>query len=84
MTATIEPGAHTSFGALKQVDAGAERCAAVVALNGYLINSDCTAASFDSPDYVPIVIHDHRWRLGLAEGGPRRRLTSTATDAERR
>jgi hypothetical protein len=55
----------------------------VVALNGYLINSDCTAASFDSPDYVPIVDHDHRWRLSLAEGDPRRRRTSTATDTER-
>jgi pimeloyl-ACP methyl ester carboxylesterase len=27
-----------------------------------------TAASFDNPDYVDIVIHNYRWRLGLAEG----------------
>ena len=27
-----------------------------------------TAASFDNPDHVAIVIHNHRWRLGLAEG----------------
>lgn len=27
-----------------------------------------TAASFDNPDHVPIVIHNYRWRLGLAEG----------------
>lgn len=27
-----------------------------------------TAASFDNPDYVAIVIHNYRWRLGLAEG----------------
>jgi len=30
-----------------------------------------TAASFDSPDHVAIVIHNYRWRLGLAEGEPR-------------
>jgi pimeloyl-ACP methyl ester carboxylesterase len=27
-----------------------------------------TAASFDNPDYVAIVIHNYRWRLGLARG----------------
>jgi pimeloyl-ACP methyl ester carboxylesterase len=32
---------------------------------------DRTAASFDNPDYVSIVIHNYRWRLGLAEGDPR-------------
>ena len=26
------------------------------------------AASFDNPDHVAIVIHNYRWRLGLAEG----------------
>jgi pimeloyl-ACP methyl ester carboxylesterase len=26
------------------------------------------AASFDNPDHVRIVIHNYRWRLGLAEG----------------
>jgi pimeloyl-ACP methyl ester carboxylesterase len=29
---------------------------------------DRTAASFNNPDYVGIVIHNYRWRLGLAEG----------------
>ena len=27
-----------------------------------------TAASFKNPDHVDIVMHDYRWRLGLAEG----------------
>jgi pimeloyl-ACP methyl ester carboxylesterase len=27
-----------------------------------------SAASFDNPDHVDIVIHNYRWRLGLAEG----------------
>jgi pimeloyl-ACP methyl ester carboxylesterase len=31
---------------------------------------DRTAASFDNPDHVAIVIHNYRWRLGLAEGEP--------------
>lgn len=29
---------------------------------------DRSAASFDNPDHVNIVIHNYRWRLGLAEG----------------
>ncbi len=29
---------------------------------------DRTAAAFDNPDHVGIVIHNYRWRLGLAEG----------------
>ncbi len=29
---------------------------------------DRTAASFDNPDHVSIVIHNYRWRLGLAQG----------------
>jgi pimeloyl-ACP methyl ester carboxylesterase len=29
---------------------------------------DRTTASFDNPDHVSIVIHNYRWRLGLAEG----------------
>ena len=29
---------------------------------------DRTAASLDNPDHVSIVIHNYRWRLGLAEG----------------
>ncbi len=30
-----------------------------------------SAASFDNPDHVPVVIHNYRWRLGLAEGEPK-------------
>jgi pimeloyl-ACP methyl ester carboxylesterase len=30
-----------------------------------------SATSFDNPDHVSIVIHNYRWRLGLAEGEPR-------------
>jgi pimeloyl-ACP methyl ester carboxylesterase len=30
-----------------------------------------TAAAFDNPDHVAIVIHNYRWRLGLAEGEKR-------------
>ncbi len=29
---------------------------------------DRTAASFENPDHVAIVIHNYRWRLGIAEG----------------
>jgi pimeloyl-ACP methyl ester carboxylesterase len=29
---------------------------------------DRSAASFDNPDHVAIVIHNYRWRLGLADG----------------
>jgi pimeloyl-ACP methyl ester carboxylesterase len=29
---------------------------------------DRTAASFDNPDHVQIVVHNYRWRLGLADG----------------
>ena len=32
---------------------------------------DRTASSFDNPDHVDIVIHNYRWRLGLAEGESR-------------
>ena len=39
---------------------------------------DRTAASFDNPDHVAIVIHNYRWRLGLAKGEPQ------YDDAERR
>ena len=31
---------------------------------------DRSAASLDNPDHVEIVIHNYRWRLGLAEGEP--------------
>jgi pimeloyl-ACP methyl ester carboxylesterase len=30
-----------------------------------------SAAAFDNPDHVDIVIHNYRWRLGLAEGDPK-------------
>ena len=30
-----------------------------------------SAAAFDNPDQVSIVIHNYRWRLGLAEGEPK-------------
>ena len=30
-----------------------------------------TAASFNNPDHVSIVIYNYRWRLGLAEGEPK-------------
>jgi pimeloyl-ACP methyl ester carboxylesterase len=32
---------------------------------------DRSAASFENPDHVAIVIHNYRWRLGLAEGEAR-------------
>jgi pimeloyl-ACP methyl ester carboxylesterase len=31
---------------------------------------DRTAQSFDNPDHVDIVIHNYRWRIGLAGGEP--------------
>jgi pimeloyl-ACP methyl ester carboxylesterase len=34
------------------------------------VTFDRSAASFDNPDHVAIVIHNYRWRLGLAEGEP--------------
>jgi pimeloyl-ACP methyl ester carboxylesterase len=30
-----------------------------------------SAAAFDNPDHVDIVIHNYRWRLGLADGEPK-------------
>jgi pimeloyl-ACP methyl ester carboxylesterase len=32
---------------------------------------DHSAASFDNPDHVSIVIHNYRWRLALADGEPK-------------
>jgi pimeloyl-ACP methyl ester carboxylesterase len=32
---------------------------------------DRSAASLDNPDHVGIVIHNYRWRLGLAQGEPK-------------
>jgi pimeloyl-ACP methyl ester carboxylesterase len=31
---------------------------------------DRSAAAFDNPDHVDVVIHNYRWRLGLADGNP--------------
>ena len=31
---------------------------------------DRSAAAFDNPDHVDIVIHNYRWRIGLADGEP--------------
>ena len=35
------------------------------------VTFDRSAAAFDNPDHVAIVIHNYRWRLGLAEGEPK-------------
>ena len=43
---------------------------------------DRTAASFDNPDHVAIVIHNYRWRLGLAEGESEIRRTGKAARRE--
>jgi pimeloyl-ACP methyl ester carboxylesterase len=32
---------------------------------------DRSAASFENPDHVSIVIHNYRWRIGLVEGEPK-------------
>jgi pimeloyl-ACP methyl ester carboxylesterase len=32
---------------------------------------DRSAVSFDNPDHVAIVVHNYRWRLGLAKGDPK-------------
>jgi pimeloyl-ACP methyl ester carboxylesterase len=32
---------------------------------------DRTATSFENPDHVSIVIHNYRWRIGLAQGEPK-------------
>jgi pimeloyl-ACP methyl ester carboxylesterase len=32
---------------------------------------DRSAAAFDNPDHTDIVIHNYRWRLGLADGEPK-------------
>jgi pimeloyl-ACP methyl ester carboxylesterase len=32
---------------------------------------DRSAAAFDNPDHVSIVIHNYRWRLALADGEPK-------------
>jgi pimeloyl-ACP methyl ester carboxylesterase len=35
------------------------------------VTFDRSAAAFENPDHVSIVIHNYRWRLGLAEGEPK-------------
>jgi pimeloyl-ACP methyl ester carboxylesterase len=35
------------------------------------VTFDRSATAFDNPDHVAIVIHNYRWRLGLAEGEPK-------------
>ena len=47
---------------------------------------DRTAAAFDNPDHVAIVIHNYRWRIGLAKGESKyddldRRLAESPTIA---
>jgi pimeloyl-ACP methyl ester carboxylesterase len=37
---------------------------------GYDATFARSAAAFDNPDHVDIVIHNYRWRLGLAQGDP--------------
>ena len=32
---------------------------------------DRSAASFENPDHVDVVIHNYRWRIGIADGEPR-------------
>jgi pimeloyl-ACP methyl ester carboxylesterase len=32
---------------------------------------DRSAVAFDNPDHVAVVVHNYRWRLGLAEGEPK-------------
>ena len=32
---------------------------------------DRSAAALDNPDHIEIVVHNYRWRLGLAEGEPK-------------
>jgi pimeloyl-ACP methyl ester carboxylesterase len=35
------------------------------------VTFDRSAVSFNNPDHVSMVIHNYRWRLGLAEGEPK-------------
>jgi hypothetical protein len=43
-----------------------------------------TAAAFDNPDHVAIVIHNYRWRMGLAEGESRGSATGVCPGGDRR
>jgi pimeloyl-ACP methyl ester carboxylesterase len=40
-----------------------------------------SAAAFDNPDHVAIVIHNYRWRLGLAAGDPKYDALEAKLDA---
>jgi pimeloyl-ACP methyl ester carboxylesterase len=40
-----------------------------------------SAAAFDNPDHVAIVIHNYRWRLGLAAGDPKHEAIEARLDA---
>jgi pimeloyl-ACP methyl ester carboxylesterase len=40
-----------------------------------------SAAAFDNPDHVAIVIHNYRWRLGLAAGDPKYESIEAKLDA---
>jgi pimeloyl-ACP methyl ester carboxylesterase len=42
-----------------------------ILLDTALAMFDRSAAAFDNPDHVAIVIHNYRWRLGLVEGEPK-------------
>jgi pimeloyl-ACP methyl ester carboxylesterase len=40
-----------------------------------------SAAAFDNPDHVAIVVHNYRWRLGLAAGDPKYDAIEARLDA---
>jgi pimeloyl-ACP methyl ester carboxylesterase len=42
-----------------------------------------SAAAFDNPDHVAVVIHNYRWRLGLAEGEPNMMRWKSASPSSR-
>ena len=42
-----------------------------------------SAAAFDNPDHVDIVIHNYRWRLGLADGEPPTTTSSSGSPRRR-
>ena len=44
---------------------------------------DRTAKAFDNPDHVAIVIHNYRWRLGLAEGEANTRISRDGSPGAR-
>ena len=39
---------------------------------------DLSAAAFDNPDHVTIVVHNYRWRLALADGDPNMTIWRTS------